>query len=41
MSTYIAKMATNVLSTANVTVRGIVVCMVASSFRASLQLRNN
>ena len=38
---YIAKVATNVLSISNVTVRGTVGCMVADSFSASLQLTHN
>ena len=36
MSNYTTKVATNVIPIGNITVKGIVVCMVASSFAASL-----
>ena len=41
MYKFIADVATNVFPIGNVTGRGIVICMVASSFSASLQLTNN
>ena len=41
MSYFIANVATNVFPVGNVIVKGIVVCTVAGSFAASLQLTND
>ena len=41
MSTFGANVATNVFLVGNIIVKGIMVCMVASSFSASLQLTND
>ena len=41
ISNYISKLATNVLNIGNRTVRGIVGCVLARSFSASLQITND
>ena len=41
MSIFFIYMATNVFPIGNIMVKGIMVCMVAGSFSASLQLTNN